>query len=197
MLQSYRFSVQFPCPSVLFIDIIRLTRLRMLAIGVSFKKTIVPEAQDIFRHVESLSPRDWTESYGVLTSPRTYSIFQMFQTATILYGVLSLTPKSGRDSIYHTSRLALREKLLHQMRNHMQHKAAILHMSWPVAVVAVALKDGTRADKTFIEEVVMNLKGDKDEYYVPNAVVRKMREFWKSDKTHWDDMYNEPNQPFT
>lgn len=187
----------FPCPGNLFIDIIRITRLRtLLASGASLRRTVTPAAQAIFDQAASYISDEWVELCGPTEMiPENRSIFSLFQTAVILYGVLSLSPRNTSFQIYRQSRQELRDLLMAKMRYHMQYKNAAAHLSWAVSVVVVALSDGSQADKQFIEGLVMNERGDRGEYYVPLAFLKKYRDFWASGKTHWDDMYPEATAP--
>lgn len=157
---------------------------------------MAPDAQLIFDEAAAYRADDWVEICGSMETVRqSRSIFSLFQTAVILYGVLSLSPRNSNVQIYSQSRQELRDLLMAKMRNHMQYENAAAHVSWAVSVVAVALWDGSQADKQFIEGLITNERGERGQYYVPTATLKRFRNFWASGKTHWDEMYYEPTAP--
>lgn len=84
---------EMPCPTHLFLDIIRINRLRTQATaGVSYKDVIYSHARDIFASIESFSPENWTEPYSVPEKPEMTLVANIFKTAVALYGILSLPP---------------------------------------------------------------------------------------------------------
>ncbi|KAK3190949.1 hypothetical protein K4F52_002897 [Lecanicillium sp. MT-2017a] len=80
-----------PCPTDLFVDIIRITRLRLLyAAGASVSKVILPVAREIFRDIQSFLPDDWNESYPLPKSRKHALIGRIFKSAVALYCLLSM-----------------------------------------------------------------------------------------------------------
>lgn len=184
---------EMPCPTVLFLDIIRITRLRMtLAAGASFEFVIHPAAQDIFEHVNDFSPEDWTEPYTVPERPEFPLLASIFKSAVTLYGILSLSP---RDSdAYQLTRPVIRDNLLGLIRQVLTLLRCKLSLAWPISVVLVALVDGAPEDIAMIEELLCS--GSPENYFrAPLVYIKRLREFWASGKTAWDDCYHVPFHP--
>ncbi|OAA78575.1 C6 zinc finger domain protein [Akanthomyces lecanii RCEF 1005] len=162
---SFQLYGELPCPTELFLEMLRITKLRRLAItGVSYCDAIAPALDGILMRTEAFVPEIWEEPYGVPEQPEFVLMARVFRCSIALYANLSLppppaqsTPEASRS--WAMRRIALREELIQLMRESLailQSKAAL---SWPVAV----------ADKLLT--------------------------FWASGKLGWEDCWNEPFPP--
>ncbi len=67
-------------------------------------------------------------------------------------------------------------------------------LAWPLAVVGVALTgdgDGDAADREFVTQTLHHISTHRDAYYGPTLSLSKLRKFWASGKTGWEDCYDE------
>lgn len=192
-IYSFDLFNEMPCPTVLFLDIIRITRLRMAsAAGASFESVIQPAAREIFEHVDSFSPEGWTEPYTVPEKPEFPLLAGIFKSAVTLYCILSLLPRES--DAYQLTRPVIRDHLLGQMRQVLSLLTSNMGLAWPISVVAVALVDGAPEDKAMIEKLLFG--GSPENYFhAPMAYIKRFREFWASGKTAWDDCYHVPFHP--
>ncbi|OAA69230.1 C6 finger domain protein [Akanthomyces lecanii RCEF 1005] len=82
----------FPCPTVLFQAISRITHLRTLVAGCTDAAVVdrlVPLAREAFAKIQHFDPAGWTEPYP--TDHEFYPVVgRAFQYAVALYGILSL-----------------------------------------------------------------------------------------------------------
>ncbi|GAB0136125.1 hypothetical protein EsDP_00004439 [Epichloe bromicola] len=211
---------EMPCPTHLFLDIIRINRLRAQATaGVSYKDAIYSHARDIFGSIESFSPENWTEPYSVPEKPEMALVANIFKTAVALYGILSLPPpppppppssttgasvpvvsdgawpqhpKPPTMLSYEKSRLAFRQRLMREVCEAMETKATKISLSWPLAVLGVALFDGSASDRTTVEQYLLKKRVPPQTYCSPTTSLTKLRAFWTSGKRGWEDCFDEP-----
>lgn len=186
---------EMPCPTALFLEIIRLTRLRTKFVAGTPRSVILPAMQGILERVNRFSLEDWNEPYTLRfpKGPEQLLSAKIFKSAVALYGVLSLLPYKASQ----LSRSALREELVGLIKEFVGLNTYNLGLAWPLSVVAVALKDGSSEDKAMIEAVLCG--GSAENYFnSPMLYIKRLREFWASDITGlsaWDDCYFRPFPP--
>ncbi|OAA71088.1 Zn(2)-C6 fungal-type DNA-binding domain protein [Akanthomyces lecanii RCEF 1005] len=65
-------------------------------------------------------------------------------------------------------------------------------LAWPLAVVGVTLNgDGDAAAREFVTQTLHQVSTHRDAYYGPTLALNKLRKFWASGKTGWEDCYDE------
>ncbi|TQV94296.1 hypothetical protein V2A60_002668 [Cordyceps javanica] len=193
---------ELPCPTELFLEMMRVTKLRRLArTAPSYQDTIAPALADILTRISAFDPETWDEPYGVPDQPEFGLMAAVFKCSVELYANLSLPPPPSRSTpliqkSWAARRTALREELIQLMRKSiaiLQSKAAL---SWPVAVAGVAVADGSDEDKELVLSTFKaDDKGTADSFYVPLYYSEKLRSFWASGKIGWEDCWNVPFAP--
>lgn len=92
----------FPCPTVLFQAINRITHIRTLVASCSDMESIkglLPLAYEAFDKIQHFDPNNWVEPYG--TDHEFFPIIgRAFQYALALYGILSLPGPLAAVFIY-------------------------------------------------------------------------------------------------
>ncbi|KAK2594079.1 hypothetical protein QQS21_008228 [Conoideocrella luteorostrata] len=201
---------EMPCPTHLFLNIIQINRLRtQLAATVSYKDVIWPLARDIFVDIERFSPENWIEPYPVPQKPEMVLVGKIFKTAVTLYGVLSLPPppmsspppaegdspqthETPTAASYQKTKVAIRDKLMRQACQAMDIRPTKIYLSWPLAVLGVALVDGKPSDQATIEDYLRKISVAPQSYCGPTITLNKLKAFWASGKTGWEDCFDEP-----
>ncbi|KAG6030058.1 hypothetical protein E4U19_000658 [Claviceps sp. Clav32 group G5] len=204
---------EMPCPTHLFLNIIQINRLRaQAASGASYRDVIYASAREIFASVERFSPEHWTEPYIFPTNPGLNLVARIFKTAVTLYGILSLPPPplstdaapaldglavhhhnaAPMVSSYERSRLAFRDKLMREVCEAISTRPVKIWLSWPLAVLGVALFDGSAANKAIVEQYLMKIGVAPQTYCGPTITLMKLRVFWASGKRGWEDCFDEP-----
>lgn len=65
-------------------------------------------------------------------------------------------------------------------------------LAWPLAVVGVTLTgDDDAAAREFVTQTLRQISTHRDAYYGPTLALNKLRKFWASGKTDWEDCYDE------
>lgn len=193
---------EMPCPTTLFLEIIRITRLRRrLAEGFSFSAVIAPQLAEIMERLDAFVPETWEEPYGVPEQPEFLLMARVFKAAVTLYAVLTLPPPEHRSTpgaveAWDQRRVALRDELLELMRESCMMLRSKAALSWPLAVAGVAVVDSKPEDQEFVASVFTSEDGGRGgSFYSPTYFVGKLRTFWESGTTRWEDCYSEPCPP--
>ncbi|KAG5981821.1 hypothetical protein E4U54_006583 [Claviceps lovelessii] len=201
---------EMPCPTHLFLNIIQINRLRaQAASGVSYRDVIYGSAREIFASIDRFSPENWTEPYTFPENPGLTLIARIFKTAVTLYGILSLPPpplsmetpsfdglllhhyEAPIVSSYEKSRLAFRDKLMREVCEAMSTKPVKIYLSWPLAVLGVALCDGPESSRMIVEQYLMKLRLVPQTYCGPTTTLMMLKAFWASGKRGWEDCFYE------
>lgn len=193
---------ELPCPTELFLEMLRITKLRRIAItGVSYHDDIAPSLVGILTRIDSFVPETWDEPYGVPEQPEYVLMARIFKCAIGLYANLSLPPPPSQSTTedvesWALRRVALRDELIQLMREALAILRSSSALCWPVMVAGVAVADGSDADKELVVSVFYSADDVfADSYYTPQNSVDKLRRFWKSGKLGWEDCWTEPFPP--
>ncbi|KAJ6786648.1 hypothetical protein PWT90_03588 [Aphanocladium album] len=200
-----------PCPTKLFLAIIHITRHRVLAAhqkdGVTSRRRRLPltppTVTAIYKDISAFDVDAWTKEVEIDDLPLSHLLARIYQTAVLLYGVLTLPPAASRRWAASQPRLAgrgpldsvrvsKRDELMKQMREFWSQAPDQTAICWPLAVAGVALVDGELADQIFVETCLYGMWMSPGTNSSPFECRRKLLEFWKSDKTGWEDCFNEP-----
>ncbi|KAJ3473667.1 hypothetical protein NLG97_g10191 [Lecanicillium saksenae] len=193
---------ELPCPTELFLEILRITKLRRIAItGVDYHEAIAPSLAELFDRIDGFVPETWSEPFGVPDQPEFVLMARIFKCAVALYGNLSLPPPLSDSTpeeleSWASRKLDLRGELIELMREAqaiLQSKAAL---SWPVVVAGVAAADGSDEDKGLILSTFQSADGTpRDCFYIVKNSIAKFKSFWASGKLGWEDCWYEPFPP--
>ncbi|KAK5991447.1 Phomenoic acid biosynthesis cluster-specific transcriptional regulator-like protein [Cladobotryum mycophilum] len=186
----------FLCPTLLFLDIVRINRIRFEAA----RKPHAPSSSQsnvcsILRHIDDCSPNDWIESSGLSHSTSLFLIADIYKSAVALYGLVALpctatshigTPCSKLRQLYHTH-------IFRCLTDAMNLKVRVESIFWPVVVAGVSAQHGTQEEKDLIQRFIAIAVEDPFTGGRPLVASRLLKRFWESDKSGWDDCFDRPS----
>lgn len=194
-----------PCPTDLFLEVIHITRLRVLvAEGARLQTIVQPLADDILGRIQSFDPDNWKEAFQLPDAPIIPLMARAFKTAAMLYGILTLpaytvlswTAAVGIPGSYQKLVLLYRTQLLAQARAAWTILKSRSAMGWPLIVAGVALADNwLPEDREFVIACITEIWMHPNAYCGPRIVLGKLKVFWESGKTGWEDCFDEPISP--
>ncbi|XWW96046.1 hypothetical protein V2A60_004016 [Cordyceps javanica] len=186
----------FPCPSSLFLAIVQITRLRVLAATLgSSSPELLSAAELISGTAYDFVPDRWTESYKLPPDPQIYTYARVFKATTILYALLSLPGSlvkpfrraeaaNGRDT-----RLHYRNMLFSAITKASAVKIGMAGMCWPLAVLGVALYDGSPEEQDRVLWWLRDMESLETVSSGPVMLQKLLPAFWNSGKRGWEDCY--------
>lgn len=190
--QAYRLGVysSFPCPSALFMEIHTISHVR-LAISGKYSydsSTIQNTINGILNRITAFDADNWKESFRMPKCLDVPLIALLFKRAVYLYGLQTLFPLPESAIIEYEYR---KEELLFLIRHMMYRRLCILALPWPLAVLGVSLRGSSKEN----QQVVLDGQAILEEIPMATCAVmmttKKLKEFWASDKTTWDDCWQE------
>lgn len=201
------FSVSFfprrGIPTRLFVAIEKITRLRVLAAkNESFERVLRPTARAICDDIESFAPSQWGETYHLPDTEYTLLLGELWKTTVTLYGFLSLPPTVGTylsscDEA-HTSPFEERKglyckKLLQEIDCMMQRPGYNRYICvWPLAVLGAGLVNGQHQERARVLSHLQVIWRDPSSFSGAILAYSKLKRFWSSGRTAWDDCFDEP-----
>lgn len=196
-----------PCPTDLLIQIAHINKLRVLAANANGSRrqqaSIQALSQDIFKAVASFDPGNWKESYALPEAPSIPLLASVYKTAVVMYGALSLSSSASVSwasyfspgpacNIMHARNLSDFMNQLRELWSLCEYRAALC---WPLVVAGVALANGPFEDQVFVSDCVQQIWLDPIAYCGPSLCLHKLRIFWHSGRTEWEDCFDEPIPP--
>lgn len=137
----------------------------------------------------AFEPGPWAEDKWLQTRHHWLLLGKVYKCATFLYavntlaGLLERRPPSNVVAGY-------RAELFTLLNEGMQSEVTKPCLLWPLAVAGFEAAFGNAAERAFVAVQLMNLS---PQCGAPTLVARILFEkFWSSDKTDWDDCFNEP-----
>ncbi len=205
------YSTSMQCPTELYIAMVHISRLRAALASGASKPDQPPVGQQVRRIFDSIAhfnADDWAKKPMFKDkADAVAALGRIFAIAVRLYGIMTL-PKSAIVSwalsselappavscleLYDTIRTWQRDELLalaRQSWHQLMHKTSLC---WPLIVAGVAVADGSAEDQDFIERSLLSI------WSLPNTsacliiAIRKLRPFWASRKTAWEDCFDKP-----
>lgn len=201
---------EMPCPTHLFLNIRQINQLRVQAAGrASYRDVIWPTAREVFADIERFDPENWTEPYTVPKKPGMDIVARIFKTAVALYGMLVIPPPASTDApsrdgglspqcekttpaSYEKLKMSFRMRLLRLVCTAMETRPVKLYLAWPLAVLGVALADGQATEREMVEDYLQKISRAPQTYCGPTTSLVKLRAFWASGKTQWEQCFDEP-----
>ncbi|KAJ3479818.1 hypothetical protein NLG97_g8224 [Lecanicillium saksenae] len=195
---SIHFFNLLACPSPLFIELQRITRLRLAVFQIPGSEitSLVPIAMGIAKRLAYFSPDHWTETYDIPSGPARSLLARLFKDAITMYAVLSLPPVLGGlfgpgHELGGKQRVELRERLLEGMEEANRTYRRFDSLFWIVAVLGVALHDGTKEDKRRVISMIEWIM-EKPTYTGPLTLLNLLKLFWSLGDPTWDGCFYEP-----
>ncbi|KAJ3478464.1 hypothetical protein NLG97_g8572 [Lecanicillium saksenae] len=182
-------------------------RLRARAFAGELTETsLTASVHHLFDEVSSVEVDDWIRETSAHTD-NAVDLAAIFRAAVLLYGILALPRRAvalwarslaGNEGItrldaYGSVRLAQQKALLKMMRELAPRLTCRCCITWPLTVLGVAVSDGWLDDaRDFVVESFLFVSAERGEGGGGFKTLRKLREFWSSGKTGWDDCFQEP-----
>ncbi|EJP62869.1 C6 finger domain protein [Beauveria bassiana ARSEF 2860] len=191
----------FPCPSCLFLSIVRVTRLRVLAASLGpSSPELVSAAEETCAAVYGFAPDRWTEEYTLPSDPKIYTFARVFQATTILYALLSLPhalaqpfrrveAARGRNARRHYRRV-----LIDSIEKASKVRMGLAGMCWPLAVLGAALHDGAPEEQAAVMGWLREMETLSTVASGPILLQKLLPAFWASGKRGWEDCFDKLSQ---
>ncbi|OAA62346.1 DUF300 domain protein [Cordyceps fumosorosea ARSEF 2679] len=203
-----------PCPLELYPLLVHITRLR---VAVAHRQQppggarLARKVQGIFDATWRFDPGAWAESdawrgevdtgrlmgrlfpvavrlYGIQTLPRSAVVAWADSAADVRAAYEPLPGRNALDSL----RIRHRGEILALIRKHwdtLQYKTSLV---WPLLVAGVAAADGAPEDREYIEDCLEAILAMPITACSFITVIDKLRAFWRSGKTEWEECWDEP-----
>lgn len=185
-----------PCPTILFIELIEITRLRgIVHTGERSRTQVFRNALKISKTIHDFDPSNWVEKYDT-SDVKSNVIARLFKAAVIAYAVLALPPRLAKlftgqaQETPDSPRAHCRDKLFEAFTAAWD-ALSLLSLGWPVAVLGVAVA----GSPTHIEQVrrwLEVLRWRRNSQGGPHELIPLLEEFWESGKTGWEDCFYKP-----
>ncbi|OAQ96193.1 hypothetical protein LLEC1_03077 [Akanthomyces lecanii] len=168
------YSTSMQCPTELYVNMVHISRLRAVLASKGNRPdetTVNQQVRRIFDSISHVDADEWAAKPMFKDKiDAVAAVGRIFAVAVRLYGILTL-PQSAtsRHMLMHTTSLC-----------------------WPLIVGGVAVAGGAAEDQDFIEKSLLSI------WALPNTsaclimAIRKLRPFWASGKTGWEDCFDMP-----
>lgn len=195
---TYSALPDFPCPPHLYLDMVRINKLRVEAAkNPSIMHPGEPgseSARDILNDIWSFVPEDWVQSRDVKRPEECLLVARIFQHSVALYAILSLQhhcgsrfPSDIRGLDNMPSREESHRRLFDLVELAMDRKCDET-MGWPLIVAGVAAK--TRLERTTVIENINKLIDYLGAITPIRPIKKTLNKFWASGKKGWDDCFD-------
>lgn len=200
---SHNIMSGFPCPTVLFHFIIRITKLRVRCRSLlCFPKTLVCEVLGLMDAIEEFDPETWEEPYSFDSQPSYLLWGHTFKAALGLYLCASLPPvliaKAAPPS-YESAKRNYVDRLMASISAlQLTDDYSVHGLAWPLAVLGVGVVDLEFAYRCRIEEMFVPLCVSPIADPISSTLLlKKLKTFWMSGRTSWDACFYAPYNVIT
>lgn len=150
-----------------------------------------PTPEELLQKINGFCPIAWAQEIGSGANDLQV-LGRIWKSTVALYCILALDGGLRLDKSSETDaqKVAHYELLISLLKSSIQSPIQQT-LIWPFCVVGVAAKGGSTADRTFISAQLSNLKKSLGQ---GSLMVLKttLERYWKSDKTHWNDCFDQP-----
>lgn len=209
-----------PCPVEFHLTRVRITRLRVLLArgkAAPAHASVAVKMQAIFDTLLLFDLEAWVaDRFGDKSDEARQQARIMgpiYAVAIRLYGILALPasavaawamlppqatsayPAVVGCSTHESLRRRHRDELLRLLRGSWAHVQLKMWLTWPLAVVGVAVADGddaAAANQDFVDASLLAIWRLPDVSSSSITALEKLRVFWGSGKTGWEECFDEP-----
>lgn len=188
--------------------IVQINRLRLhAATRATTKAAFVARVRELFDAIDGFDLQAWSKGRSFANEAITLSLGHVFLVAVRLYAIMTLCRSelisshivgshSGTPGLSAGTQDAVRQaetrelmKLLRQLWPSMKYIPAL---QWPLIVAGVGTTGLRGPDQEFIDQCLLSIW-----HYPLNDTnifrcLEKLRAFWASGKTGWEDCFDEP-----
>lgn len=206
-----------PCPVEFHLARVRITRLRVALVCTKLSPehaSVAAQVQETFDTLFLFDLGKWVEQrYGdkgdeVRRQARIMG--RIYAVAIRLYGILTLPPSataawaassspiessypaSPGCSVYESLCRQHRDELLGLLRKWSGKGRLKVWLAWPLIVAGVAVADDAVENQLYIDASLLAIWRVPDVSNSSITALEKLRVFWLSGKTGWEDCFDEP-----
>ncbi|KAJ6781017.1 hypothetical protein PWT90_04919 [Aphanocladium album] len=207
-LLGYEFDMDNPFPMDARIAVVRITRLRhQIATSAVSEPALLHAINAIFTMLSDADINGWVRKGNALEADIAYDVGRIFCSAVWLYGLIALPrtatsawastqpcPQACADcSPSYESRLSFhKSQLLTQLQELFPLLAYTPSLKWPLVVAGVAAAQGTAAEQSLVDDCLLSIWLHPQSNGAVFLCLQKLRAFWSSGKTGWEDCFDEP-----
>lgn len=174
----------FPCATVLFKQLVAITRLRGSSEDIRLR------AEEIFAQIEQFNPESWTEPYDIPEIVEVTLMAKTFKLSVALYGALTLPVENLSIGL---KRESLKDELIELIRTGTAYTKCHASLLWPLIVVGTALVDeSSKPDQEYVSTLLRDLDFGIGNVSSSGRAYQRITDFWASRKTKWDECWIEP-----
>lgn len=194
LLEKYSFALTpfHLCPPLLFVEQIRINRLRYLAtVSNSNAEALSEEAYKILERIHTVSIQEWVDLKPSSTKDWTL-MGNIYQAAVALFAILSLQSIFilPNDAVLQNLRMACSRRLQCLIKTGLASPEINRFMLWPLVILGVqAVQDGTM--RSYVQTQLEDLSY-KIGTYAPMTAKHVLEAFWSSGETSWDACFDRP-----
>ncbi|TQV95489.1 DUF300 domain-containing protein [Cordyceps javanica] len=211
-----------PCPVEFHLARVRITRLRVALAGPRSPPehaVVDAKVKAILDMLWNADLDGWVrDQYGDKSEAlqdKARSLAPIYAVAIRLYGILTLPPSAvsawagstaearrrypavpggggGGGGVYEGLRRGHRDELLQMLREGWATITRKMWLAWPLTVVGVAVADDHAANRVFVDRCLLAIWRMPDVSNSSITALEKLRVFWLSGKTGWEDCFDEP-----
>ncbi|KAJ3493702.1 hypothetical protein NLG97_g4564 [Lecanicillium saksenae] len=203
-LLGYEFDMDNPFPMDARIAVVRITRLRHQVATGTISTLAVPHAiKKVFKKLSGVDIDSWVRKDNPLESDIAYEMGRIFCSAVWVYGLLTLPrsalsawattqPGIGSNASFESLLSFYTSQLLEQLRELFPLVAYKPSFKWALAVAGVATATRAPADRSFVDDCLLSIWLHPQSSGAVLICLEKLRAFWSSGKTGWEDCFDEP-----
>ncbi|KAJ3493535.1 hypothetical protein NLG97_g4670 [Lecanicillium saksenae] len=199
-IYTFTFVPSFASPSVLFLALHRINRLRVLVARASQSAaTLRITAEETAQSVHRFAPIAWAETYPLPIEPLKTLLATLFKDTVILYAILSLPLDLAQPfaSVYwdeiaidpaKTARRYYRERILATI-NQTTAYIPVSYLGWILAVLGAASLDGPEETKTYVLaqlQAILRMESNSGGVAV---LLELLPKYWLQTRQGWERCY--------
>lgn len=192
------YDIIFPyilCPRTLFIDIIRINRLRALAssahIGFEESSRNTQKVWNIFSRIEIFVPEEWAKQDEYYDER--VAVGQMYQSATAIYCIMTMQDLKVfpyDDMHLVVSRTRHGDRLLANLKIATQSPRLVKFIMWPLVVAGVEAAYRGKGVHRWIEGKLAEVSCDMG-FSSPLKARSVLRRYWREAVPGWDQCFGQ------
>ncbi|KAJ3493241.1 hypothetical protein NLG97_g4854 [Lecanicillium saksenae] len=205
---EFEFDEEIPCPMHIRLFIIHVTRLRhKIATADAPIPNLTETTHGLFHNLAKFDLQLWAKGDNPLGEEAAKDMGQLYHLAAWQYAILTLPQSATRSwaqkyelpvaetseiDPYLVFRYSKRSMLVEKLRKIFPTLLYPVALKWPLLVAGVAIVDNATEDRDFIEQSLETLLSHPLSDGGVFLCLQRMRAFWDSGKTAWEDCFHEP-----
>ncbi|KAJ6786071.1 hypothetical protein PWT90_07744 [Aphanocladium album] len=194
----------FHLPIDLKIVLVQITRCRVDAATYPGQSTALESrVRDIFKQLDTVDVDNWNKRDKYPSGYVSHESGFVFQLAIRLFGMMTLPRwavmaalQQDSDTRPWNEQLAIRrQELIKVLQRNFPAVKFLASLKWPLIVAGVAATAGDAAveHQTFVDQSLYKLWQHPLTNNDVVIILEKLRSFWSSGKTEWEECFDEPS----